>query len=268
MNEQNHIVPAPRDERITQLLNSSIDGEINVVDQEELDHLLATSQSVRDLNDELRAVTRVLDELPEIAPPQYLQDTIEKQVRLPVQNKGAGEKPGYFGRWLNANWLRTGFALAAGVVLTIGVYEMGSGPIPAGDTAGMSGTMASNGVTSQQGELLDRIYLESEVLTGQVELRTYKDLFTIYVQLESDGPSEVVINFGGRGLAFDSTGGQQDTAHAVSVLDGSIHLASNGKQHYVLNLRRVRGAKYPDSLELEFFANSQMIQQNELSTSQ
>ena len=268
MNEQNHIVPAPLDERIAQLLNSSIDGEINVVDQEELDHLLATSQSVRDLNDELRAMTRVLDELPEIDPPQYLQDTIERQVRLPVQNKGAGEKPGYFGSWLNANWLRTGFALAAGVLLTIGVYEMGSGPIPAGDTAGMSGTMASNGVTGQQGELLDRIYLDSEALTGQVELRTYKDLFTINVQLESDGPSEVVINFAGRGLAFDSTGGQQDTADAVSVLDGSIHLASNGEQHYVLNLRRVPGAKYPEPLELEFFANSQLIQQNELSTSQ
>ena len=268
MNEQNHIAQAPVDQRIQQLLNSSIDGEISAVDQEELDQHLVTSQSVRDLNNELRAVTRHLDELPEIDPPPYLQDTIERQVRLPVQSKGTGEEPGYFGSWLNTNWLRTGFALAAGVVVTVGVYEMGSGPIPATDTTSMSGTIASNEGLSQQGELLDRIYLESEALNGQVELRTHKDLFTINVQLESDGPSEVVINFAGRGLEFDSASSQQNTADTVSVVDGSIHLASNGEQHYVLNLRRAPGVVYPDSLELEFFANSQLIQQNELSTSQ
>jgi hypothetical protein len=268
MNEQDHIARTPVDQHILQLLNSSIDCEINVVDEEELDHLLTASQSVRELNDELRAVTRVLDELPEIAPPQYLQDTIERQVRLPVQNNGANEKPGYFGSWLNANWLRTGFALAAGVVLTVGVYEMGSGPIPVSDSTSMSGTIASNGVTSQQGELQDRIYLESEVLSGQVELRTNKDLFTLNVQLESAGPSELVINLAGRGLEFDSADIQQDTADTISVVDGSIHLASNGEQHYVLNLRRVPGANYPESLELEFFANKQLIQQNELSISQ
>ena len=268
MNEQNHIVPAPLDERIQQLLNSSIDGEINAADQEELERLLATSQSVRDLNRELRTVTRLLDELPEIDPPQYLQGTIERQVRLPVQGKATGNKPGYFGNWLNANWLRTGFALAAGVVLTIGVYEMGSGPIPAGDTTSMSGTIARNGVTGQQGVLLDSVHLDSELLTGQVELRNSNDLFTLDVQLKSVGPSEVVINFAGRGLEFDGVSRQQDTADSVSMVNGSIHLASNGEQHYILSLRRAPGAKYLAPLELEFFANSKLIQQDELSISQ
>lgn len=264
MNEQKHTARAPVDQRILQLLNSSIDGEINVVDQQELDHLLATSQSARDLNDELRELTRALDELPEIIPPKYLQDTIERQVRLPVENKGAENKPGNFGSWLNANWLRTGFAVAAGVVLTVGVYEMGSGPIPAGDSASMSGTIASNSVNNQKGELLDRINLESELFSGQVELRAHNDLFTLNIQLESDGASELVINFAGRGLEFESAGSQKDTADTVSVVDGSIHLASNGEQNYVLSLRRVPGTDYPDSLGLEFFANSQLIQQSEL----
>jgi len=268
MNEQNHIVQAPLDERIQQLLNSSIDGEINAADQEELERLLATSQSVRNLNKELRVVTRLLDELPEIDPPQYLQDAIERQVSLPVQSKAAENRLGYFGNWLNANWLRTGFALAAGVVLTIGVYEMGSGPIPAGDTSSMSGTIARSGVTAQQGVLLDRIVLDSELLTGKVELRNHNDLFTLDVQLKSDGPSEVVINFAGRGLEFDGVSSPQGRADAVSMVDGSIHLASNGKQHYKLNLRRAAGAGHVTPLELQFFASSQLIQQNEMSTSQ
>ena len=93
-------------------------------------------------------------------------------------------------------------------------------------------------------------------------------MFTLNVELESDGASELVIKFAGRGLEFDSADSQQGTVDAVSVVDGSIHLASNGEQHYVLNLRRVPGANYPESLELEFFANSQLIQQNELSTLQ
>lgn len=268
MNEQDNIAQLPVDQHIQQLLNSSIDGEINVVEQEELDHLLANSQSVRDLNKELRTVIRHLDELPEIEPPQHLQDTIERQVRLPVQGKGAEKKQKYLGSWLNANWLRTGFALAAGVVLTIGVYEMGSGPIPTGDSTSMSGTMANKGLTGQQGVLLDRIDLDSELLTGQVELRNKNDLFTLDVQLKSDGPAEVVINFAGRGLEFDGLSRQQDTADEVSMVDGSIHLASSGEQHYLLILSRTPGAESVAPLELEFFAGNQLIQQNEMSTSQ
>lgn len=268
MNEQNHIDQGPVDQRIQDLLNSNIDGEISSADKDELDRLLVTSDRVRNLNEELRAVTHILDELPEVEPPQYLQETIERQVRLPAQINHAADKPGLLGRWVKANWIRTGFALAAGVVLTVGVYEMGSKPITDRDAASMSGTMVKGGFVDQQGILLDRISLDTNELKGLVELRSTDDLFTLDVQLSSDGPSEVVVNFAGRGLEFDGVTRIQDQSDAVSVKNGSIKLASSGEQRYTVRLKRSTGVLQPAPLELDFFVNNTLIQQAELTVSQ
>ena len=268
MSEQSNIGEAPVDQHIQQLLNSSIDGEINASDQAELDHLLATSQRVRDMDRELRAVSHLLDEIPEVEPPRYLQESIERQVRLPVQSAPILEEQGFLGGWLNANWLRTGLALAAGVVLTIGVYEMGSGPIPAEDVSNMTGTIASSGDSVSHEVLLDSVHLASEMFNGMVELRNKNDLYTLEFKLESDGPSEVVVNLAGRGLEFDGASREQGTMDAVSIVNETIHLASSGEQKYTLNLRKKQGAKQPATLELNFFANSKLVQQSELRVSQ
>ena len=268
MNKQKDMGQATVDQCILDLLNGSIDGEISATEQDKLDSLLASSPVVRNLNDELTTVTRILDELPELEPPQYLRETIERQVRLPVQSRADTGKPGFFGGWLNANWLRTGVALAAGVVLTVGVYEMGSEPIITGDNTSMVGTMAKRGQADQQGALLDSIHLDTEELKGLVELRNKDNLFTLEVQLSSDGPAELVVNFGGRGLEFEGVSRSQEPVDIVSVMDGSIHLASSGEQRYTLNLRRTEETRQVAPLELEVFANSKLIQQAKLNVSQ
>lgn len=268
MNKQKDMGQATVEQRILDLLNGSIDGEISASEQDELDSLLASSPVVRNLNDELRAVTRILDELPELEPPQYLQETIERQVRLPVQSHVDTGKPGFFGGWLNANWLRTGVALAAGVVLSVGVYEMGSEPITTGDSTSMVGTMAKRGQTDQQGALLDSIHFDTKELKGLVELRNKDDLFTLEVQLNSDGPAELVVNFGGRGLELESVSRSQESVDTDSVVDGSIHLAGSGEQRYTLNLIRTEETRKVAPLELEVFANSELIQQAKLNISQ
>jgi hypothetical protein len=267
MNEQNNIDQGPVDQRIQDLLNSSIDGEISKADQDELDRLLVTSDSVRNLNEELRAVTHILDELPEVEPPQYLQESIKRQVRVPVQISYNTGRPGLLGRWLNTNWLRAGFALAAGVVLTVSVYEMGSEPITGGDSTRMVGTMAKRDLTAQPGILLDSIHLDTDKLNGLVELRNIGDLFTLDVQLNSEGPSELVVNLAGRGLEFDGVSRMQNPVDAVSVVDGAIHLASSGEQRYTVSLRRISKALEDETLELDFFANNELIQQAKLNVS-
>lgn len=268
MNKQNHTDQAPVDQRIQDMLNSSIDGEISSTDQEELDRLLVASTSVRSLNEELRAVTHILDELPEVEPPPYLQESIERQVRLPAQVNNAVDKPGLFGRWVNANWFRTGFALAAGVVLTVGLYEMGSRPLSPRDAASMTGTMVKSGFVDQQGILLDRISLDTSELKGLVELRSVDDVFTLVVQLNSDGRAEVVVNFAGRELEFDGVTRIQDQSEAVSVNNGSINLASSGEQRYTVRLKRSTGMQQLAPLELDFFVDDKLIQQAELTVSQ
>lgn len=267
MNEQFHIEQGHISQRVHELLNGSIDGELNTAEQGELDRLLADSDKVRGLNEELIELTCLLDDLPEREPPEHLQDAIERLVRLPVRSSSRDGKPGFFGSWLPAYWLRTGFALAAAAVLTVGVYEMGSEPITARDAANIAGTVARNPATVQ-GELLDSIVIDTDTLNGRVELRNRDDLFTLDVQLNWDGPTEVVVNLAGRGLEFEGITQQQDRKDAVSVVDGSISVVSSGAQQYALNLRRTSEATRAEPLTLEFFANNMLVHEAELNVSQ
>ena len=84
------------------------------------------------------------------------------------------------------------------------------------------------------------------------------------LQLVSDEPTEVVIDFAGRGLEFDGVSGESAGYGAVSVVDGSIHLASKGEEHFTVKLRRTSALQQVEALNLNFFANSELIQQAEL----
>jgi hypothetical protein len=259
MSEQNRI-----DQHTLDLLNGGIDGELSPVEQQELDVLLAGSEEVRDIRDELEAFSRLLEDTPEIEPPAYLQESIEKQIRLPVP--GEEKNLGVFSAWFSAHWLRTGFALAAGIFLTVGVYEMGSGPTNTMDSNKMVGTVVKS-QSPGQGKLLDSVHVVTDTLNGQVELRRNDDLFTLDVKLVSDGPTGVEVNFADRGLDFEGITRVQESNDVVSVVDGTIKVASSGEQHYSLKLRRTAGTADQQSipLDLEFFANETLVHQAELS---
>ncbi|NOR20636.1 MAG: hypothetical protein GQ538_11180 [Xanthomonadales bacterium] len=264
MNEQNHI-----DQRTQDLLNGGIDGELSSSEQSELDRLLAGSDNLLDLNNDLKSLTGLLDSLPEVDPPQYLQEAIERQVRLPVQSDRHEEKNGFFGTWLPVHWLRTGFALAAGAVLTVSVYEMGSKPMSPDDVSNLSGTIVNRPVASQ-GELLDSIQIVTDTLIGSVEIRSKDDMFTLDVQLNSDGPTQLVVDFSGRGLEFEAVTHVQDRQDAVSIVDGSVKIATNGEQRYTMSLRQNNAYQGQTTapLELDFFANQLLVHEAELSVSQ
>lgn len=267
MNNQNHTGQAPDDQYVYDLINGSIDGEITPVEQDELDRLLAESPSARKLDQELRSITHILNDLPQIKPPGYLQDAIERQVRLPARKAVSAAREGFKGSWLNANWLRTGFALAAGVILTVGVYEMGSEPVSDRDAANMSGTMVKSGLNEQSGSLLDSLQLNTGQLDGLVELHAKDDLFTLNVRLVSDGPSEVIVNFAASGMEIDGVSRMQYPVDTVAIEDGSIHLSSSGEQHYVVKLRRTSQQQQVAPLKLDFIAGNELVLQSELNVS-
>jgi len=267
MKKQNNYNSGPDEDRARDLLNRSIDGEISHGEKKELEVLLASSAELRDLKEEFVTVKRLLDELPEVEPPGYLQKTIERQLRLPSQDAVSLKKPGLLGTWLNANWLRSGLALAAGVVLTVGVYEMGSEPISVSDSANLSGTMVKPDLVDKQGTLLDSIQLSTDQLNGLIELRGEGDRMSLLVQLRSDGPSEMVVSLAGHGLAFDGVNRMQDPVDAVSLLDDAIHLSGSGEQHYLLSLRRTEQVQKDLPLELDFFADNTLIKKVELNIS-
>lgn len=256
------------DQHTEDLLNGGIDDELSATEREELSGVLAASSDAREANAELKSFARLMTELPELEPPQYLQESIERQIRLPVESKAAGGKPDFFGSWLSANWLRTGFALAAGVVLTVTIYEMGSEPMTERDAANLVGTVVKNQVPGQ-GDLLDQARISNDALNGLVELRKVDDLFTLDVQLNSDGPAEVVVNFAAQQLTFEGITRSRDQDDAVTVANGSVNVTSNGEQRYTLKLRRTAGTldQQAAMLGLEFFVNNSLVHEAELSVS-
>ena len=251
-----------REEAKLALLNGSVDDELSVTQQQELNTLLKTSDRARQLHQELKALNGLLGEVPAREPPQYLHKAIVSQVRLPTAEQSR------FYTWLSTNWLRTGLALAAGVVLTVGVYEMGSGPISPEDAASMAGTVVENPAAGQ-GELLDQIHISTALLDGSVELRGQNGLLILNMRLNSDVPTRVAVDFAGRGLEFEGISRMQDHEDAVSVINGSINVASSGDQRYTLKLRRVANTRESvlKPLELDFFANDTLVHAAELNVS-
>ena len=257
------------DQHALDLINGGIDAELSNAEQEELARLLAESSDALQTSAELNSIVERIEGVPEVEPPRYLQESIERQIRLPVQSAVPVAKQNFFGAWFSAKWLRTGFALAAGVVLTVGVYEMGSGPISEKDATKLVGTVVKNQVSGQRSVLLDRIDISNDRLNGLVELREKDGLFTLDVQLKSDGPIEVLVNFAERGMDFEGITRKQDRNDKVIVADGSVNVASSGEQSYTLNMRRK-----PDALEqqlmplkLGFYANNVLVHEAELNIS-
>jgi hypothetical protein len=262
MNEQNRI-----DQRTQSLLNGSVDGELSAVEQTELDELIARSDEVRVLHTELKELSSVLNNVPDREPPEYLQNAIVANVRLPVDTKN-NEKRGFFATWLPAHWLPTGIAVAAGAVLTIGIYELGTSPLTPEDAANMVGTVVQSRAP-ERGELLDSAEIDTDILNGVVELRSRDGFLVLDVQLNSDGPTNVNVEFAGRGLEFEGITRMQDIQDTVSVVNGSVNVASSGEQHYALKLRNIEGepGQHTAPLKVEFFADKRLVHMAELNTS-
>jgi len=112
--------------------------------------------------------------------------------------------------------------------------------------------------------VLDSIRLDSGQLNGLVEIRNENDLFTVDVQLNSKVPVDVVMDFAGRGLDLEGASNSSDSENAVSFGDGRIRLASNGKEHFSVKLRRTSEARSSDPIELDFYAEDRLVKKAEL----
>lgn len=257
------------DQHALDLLNCGLDGELGPTEQKELRALLASSAKAREINDELTSFAELMANVPELEPPANFQESVERQVRLPVQGATARGNHGALRAWLYAGWLRTGAALAVGVVLTVSVYEMGSGPISDKDASNIVGTVVKNPV-SGPGKLLDQVHISKETMNGLVELYRFDDLFTLDVQLSSDESGEFILNFADQELEFEGVAGRQGQSDVVTVADGAVNIVVTGERHYTLNFRRKAESFVQTAapLELAFYTGNHLVQKVELSISE
>lgn len=266
MNEPTHNDQADVDQHVLDLLNGSIDGELSTAEQAELDTFLTGSAAVRDLYEELKVLSGILDDVPAQEPPEYLHSAIVSQVRLAVNSASQEQKSGLFSQWLAAPWMRTGLALAAGVMLTVGIYQTGSENLSPEDAARMTGTVMKN----PNGALLDSTRFNAPALKGKAELRSKDGLLFVDVYLESDGPAVLNLGFGGQSLEYAGVNGLQNPSDDVTVANGVISVTGSGRQHFELLLRSTADFDkgLPSRLKLAFIADSVLIHEAELDRSQ
>lgn len=219
------------DERAWLLINGQVDGELNDSEQQELDALLANSNELRTVLDDLTGLSDCLHQLPEKSPPAYLQNAITSTVRMPVdESKGRG-KPAFF-TWLTEHWLGPAFALTAGVMLTVGIYETNP---DSSDTTNMTGTMVS--VDTVKGELLDRVSVGDDGVSGTAALHKNGREFVIDVNLDSTQPAEFTINYAANGLEFVGVTSSKNRVDGVLVDQQKVTIEGHGQQQYTLRLR-------------------------------
>ena len=263
MTEKNQSNKAGLDQHVIDLVNRGVDGELSDQEQQQLDQLKAKSEPVNALYNELLAVARILEETPALEPPEHLQAMIERQIRLPIPDSKSSREKRWLAWVLSAPWLRTGFAMTAVAVIAVGLYQMESPTLSPQDNHNMSGTIAKT-PGNRQLPVLDLFDLQSDLMSGQVEVSGNEDMLIMQVHLDTRLPSELLIDFGQTGLAFLSTQ-QPAREDGYAVQNDTIRISGSGEQDYTLKFRRIGTSETALPMQIEFFANNSLVQSAQIS---
>lgn len=250
-------------QRVIDLLNADLDGELGPADKRELQKILAGSAAARAAGDELKKLDNMLGAVPEVEPPPQLQQSIERQVRLPSGH--TANSGGRLAGWLSSNWLRAGVALAAGVVLTVGVLQMDPGPVSELNERDVVGTV----VQPPQPFLLEEASIVNDLFGGRVELFKSADSYMLRLHIKSEVPIDTSVRYAGLGLEFAGLDGIQSEGEIAFPEDGVIVISAQGAREYGLKLR-ASGNKLiegPAALQLRFFANGRLLDETSLDIS-
>jgi anti-sigma factor RsiW len=216
------------DERIAELIQADVDGELAVAERGELEAVLKQSAEARRFREEMLQVARLMAELPLVNPPPGLTRRILDRIELPSRT-----------RWLVASttWFRPasyGLALAAGVLIAVGIAQVT--PTESGDFQNLVGSMVQQGKVlpaSASGQLRIRV----PGVEGRVQLKAIEQAWAIEFDLDSEQPVEVTVDLASAGLRF---GGFADPSAEVEVIDvsgGKVRVVNQGSHRFVLFLR-------------------------------
>ena len=224
-----------RDDRLNELLNAELDGELDGAGQLELERLLSASPEARVRRDELRRVVDALAHLKQAEPPSELRDAISAALRpgapaaaKVVAFRGASKVP--------RRWVPYAGALAAGVALGAIGLSVYYAPRPEFDAASLAGTMADPDHRSL-GHVLDRVELDSGGLRGTASLHEADGLWVVEFDLQTDRPVEVVASYDGTLVRLQGFVRPEPTSEAVLAGPGRLSFVNEGAQRAAIYLR-------------------------------
>jgi hypothetical protein len=230
------------DQRIEELINAGIDGELGPEEQRELKAVLASSPEAAAFRVELLELNNAFRNVQELDPPPALARNILDQVQLPARQK-LFNLPGFLS---GLNPVAGGLAFAAGLLLAVGIYEAGSRQVTQQNTVNMVGTM----VAGDQGEVPgqgDRLLLDLDGLSGAVSMNVSENGQVLEFDLDSNQAIEIELDLEKAGLMV--TGFAQDDRGDGSFIDtlellgGTMRVVNQGRHHFVVFLRQSPDSK-------------------------
>lgn len=224
-----------RDDRLNELLNAELDGELDGAGQLELERKLASSPEARVRRDELRRVVDALSHLKQVEPPADLRDAIGAALRpgAPAAAKVVAfrgvARP-------QRRWVPYVGALAAGVALGAIGLSFYEAPRPDFDAASLAGTMADPAHRSL-GQVLDRVELDSGSVRGSASLHEADGLWVVEFDLQTDRPVEVLATYDGTLVRLQGFVRPEPTSESVLAGPGRLSFVNEGTQRAAIYLR-------------------------------
>lgn len=240
-------------ERTLELINAEIDGELRPEELPELEAALEASEEARAMRAELLKVTKLMDSLPAQQPPAGLNRRILQGIRLPA-GKTSFSLSKWFGSFQPAP---AGLAFAAGLLLTVGFYELSSDRLGSGDAASMVGTIVA-GQDVAPGFLKNDMVLKGDGFSGTISLREGSGIQVLNFDLDSETATEVNVGLENTGFAFGGFAEVQGDAdkvfESVTMSGGALRVVNQGHQQFAVFLRE-KGAGKPalaESITVDF----------------
>ena len=217
-------------ERIAELIQARVDGELAPGDRDELEQALETSEDARLFLAEMQRVSDYLGEVPDVDPPWGLRRRIMDSIQLPAKSSRS--------RWfMPASY---GLAVAAGVLMAIGVSRVNLHGQD--DLRGLVGTMVSQGQDLAR-QVADELAIDHELVKGQVRLKSLDQAYAVEFDLESADEVVVRLDLSHSNLRFGGFA-DQDKVNGVEnfqVSGGNVRVLNRGNHQFVLFLRSEPG---------------------------
>ena len=245
------------DNKIIELINADIDGEITSDEKAELTRVLENDAEARAMHEQLSALCESLDSEAQIDPPPHLRHVIMNQ----VPEKSAEPESE---SWLHALFVtpavRYAATFAAGVIMTILIVD--SGQIEQTRFDDMTRLVGTVSDTSEYGPAVASMTIHKADVAGQVALRRADPIMILDFNLATKGPVDIVASYTDRTVWFNGFAQLEATGTSITADDGEIRIQVNGKRRYAVFLHNSDSRNV--SIELQFFANGQPIHRETL----
>jgi hypothetical protein len=248
-------------DRHIELINAGIDGELNNIEQQELETLLEQSEHARREHSGSSALARLLGKVEVREVPAGLHSKIVDAIRLP----SGKSRFSFFSRGEMPSLMRFGVATAAAMLLAVGLYSGREDIRHPGDVSSMVGTI-SRGAQDSQTRVLDTFSFEKDGANAQISLEQRGGSYVLDVQMDADRPLEFQVDWSRDLFQFDSFSKMQSSLDSTQFKADAIHVTGVGPQRFAILLQRAEDstAGATAGISVDFSSGGEVIQQGRI----